>query len=353
MASSGEISKQKIGSTTDGKDVFMFTLKSDEITVNILNFGCVVKDILVPDKTGKVVDVCLGYDSFEGYEENPAFMGAICGRVANRINGATFELDGVKYELSKNDPLGNNMCHGGFKGLTRRWFDWTIDGTKLQLRYTDADGAEGFPGDLSVTVTYELTAESGLMIDYQATTNKPSPVDLSNHFMVNLAGHANGYIGDHVVTMNTTEKLDFNDRFIPTGQVTKTSGTVLDFEKSTLLGDVLDKLPGGDGLHGAHVLPGKKGEKKWVAKAVHPASGRCLEVFTTEPVFVSYSCYYLDFLLKGSKCKDGVVYQKSGGILFMPQGYPDAVNISSFPSCILRPGETYHTTSWYKFGVTN
>lgn len=354
MTSTKEITKEVFGTTKDGKEVYKFTLQAGNVTVRVLNFGCVVKDILVPDRHGNETDVCLGYDTFDGYEKNPAFMGAICGRVANRIDGAMFELDGVKYEVSKNDPLGNNMCHGGFLGLTRRCFDWTIDGTKLKLTYVDVDGSEGFPGDLTVTVTYELTSDSGLMVDYQATTTKPTPVDLSNHFMFNLSGHAGGNIGDHVVSMNTTEILEFNDKFIPTGNVKSVDDTVFDFRKPQTMSDILRKLPNEDGLHFAHVLPGNKCEKKLVARAEHPYSGRYLEVFTTEPAFVSYSCYYLEFLLKQDPCvpcKDGAVYQKTGGLLFMPQGYPNAVNIPSFPSCILRPGEQYHTTTWYKFGL--
>ncbi|XP_060558312.1 galactose mutarotase-like [Ruditapes philippinarum] len=268
MSSAHDIVKEKFGTTKDGKDVYKFTLKAGKISVNILNFGCVVKDILVPDRNGNVVDVCLGYDNFDGYETNPAFMGAICGRVANRIDGATFELDGSKYDVSKNDPLGNNMCHGGFTGLTRRYFDWTINGTKLCLQYVDTDGSEGFPGDVTITVTYELTEESGLMIDYKATTNKPTPVDISNHFMVNLSGHDGGYIGDHVVKMNASQYLEFNEKFIPTGTITNVSGTMYDLQKPTVLNDVLDKMPGKDGLHLAYILPGAKGEKKMVAKYV-------------------------------------------------------------------------------------
>ncbi|KAL4238054.1 hypothetical protein ACF0H5_002765 [Mactra antiquata] len=350
MSSSDSIAKELFGKTKDGKEAYVFTLKAGNITIRVLNYGCVVKDILVPDNDGNIVDVCLGYDSLEDYETNSAFMGSICGRVSNRIDGGAFTLNGVKYDVSKNDPLGNSMCHGGFVGLTRRCYDWSIDGSKLIFTYVDVDGSEGFPGDLFLTVTYELTEESGLMMDYKATTNKPTPVDISNHFMVNLSGHAGGYIGDHVVTMNNIKCIEMNERFIPTGNITETKGTILDFEKPVVLNDVLDKMPGKDGLHSILVLPGQKGEKKTVARAVHPASGRYLEVSTTEPVFVAYGCFYLDFLMKDKKGKDGAVYEKNGGVLFMPQGYVNAMNQPSFPSCILNPGETYHTTSWYKFG---
>lgn len=353
MSSSQPITKEKFGITSDGEEVYKFTLTAGEITVRVLNFGCVVKDILVPDRVGKVTDICLGYDTFDGYETNPAFLGAICDRVANRIDGATFELDSVQYSVSKNDPLGNNMCHGGFVGLTRRYFDYLVEGAKLILTYVDKDGSEGFPGDLNVKVTYELTEEDGLMMDYEATTNKPTPVDLSNHFMVNLAGHANGFIGEHMVCMNTTQILEFNEKFIPTGKVKSVVDSALDFRRPQKVSDILQKIPNEDGLHHAHVLPGKRGERKLVARAEDPESGRYLEVSSTEPVFISYSCYYMDFLLKGSRCKDGAVYQKTGGILFMPQGYPNAVNIPTFPSCVLRPGDKYHTTTWYMFGATS
>lgn len=346
-----EVSKEQYGVTEAGEPVYCFTLKAGDISVRVINEGCSVKDILVPDKEGKVVDVNLGYGDLKSYEANPGFLGCVCGRVANRIDGATFELDGTRYSVSKNDPLGNNMCHGGFKGFSRQYFDWSINGTKLVLTYVDKDGTEGFPGDVTTTVTYELTSENGLMMDYQATTNKPTPVDLSNHFLFNLAGHAAGNIRDHKVMVTAGEMLEFNDKFIPTGEVKSLKNTVLDLQRPVVLDDIIDKFPREDGLCHAYILPGQRGEKKLAARVEHPPSGRYMEVHTTEPVVVNYSGYYLDVLLKGMKCKDGAVYQRSGGLLFMPQGYPDAVNHSKFPSCILRPGETYHRTTWYKFGV--
>ncbi|XP_052768579.1 galactose mutarotase-like [Mya arenaria] len=347
-----EITKEHFGKTSDGKDVYVFILRAGGVTVRVLNFGCVVKEILVPDKDGNITDICLGHDTFEGYEDNPAFLGAICGRVANRIDGATFELDGKRYDVSKNDPLGNNLCHGGFVGFTRRCFDWKIDGFKLILTYTDVDGAEGFPGDVDVTVTYELTSDAEFMMDYQATTNKATPIDMANHFMVNLAGHDHGYVGDHIVTSNSSEILEFNERFIPTGKILSVEGSLFDFRKPVLLGDVLERMPGKDGLHHSHLVQGHDGQKRLVARAEHKNTGRYLEVWSTEPQFVAYSCFYLDFLLKGTPCKAGHVYQKSGGILFMPHKYPNAVNVASFPSVVVRPGETYHASSSYKFGVT-
>ncbi|KAL4237992.1 hypothetical protein ACF0H5_002703 [Mactra antiquata] len=342
-----QINKELFGKTSKGEDVYKFTLTNKtKASVGILNFGCVLYEINLPDKDGNIVDVNLGFDNVKDYEGNNNYFGALCGRVANRIGNAKFTLDGNTYELSKNDPFGGHM----------RVWDYEIEENRLILSYTDPDGSEGLPGDVVTKVTYTFDDDGTLTMDYKSTTNKPTVVDMGSHFMVNLAGHGKGAIRDHVITINADKYLEMGDDFLPTGKfVNVDDDKVMDFRKpKTLEGDVLENLTGKTAFHHAYVFNEDKSnnsEKIFMARVDHPESKRFMEVYSTNKTVFAYSNHYMDVIMKDIPCKDGIVYQKYAAIEFMPMGYPNSINQENFPQSVLRPGEEYHQTAWYKFGV--
>ncbi|XP_061174702.1 galactose mutarotase-like [Saccostrea echinata] len=330
--------------TYDGKDVIQYTLKNSQGTeIQILNFGGIITKILVPDKNGKMDDICLGYDDMKGYETNPFYLGALCGRFANRIANACFTIDGKTYELDKND--GQNSLHGGKGGFHKKVWNSEIDGDVLQLTYVSADGEDKFPGEVKVTVRYQLTEENELVMQYSATTSAKTVINLTNHAYFNLAGQGAENVFDHNVTIKADKYTPQDSTYIPTGTIDDVDGTPFDLRTSKNIGEMIPLVPGNVGYAHNYCFR-TTGEKKYMARVEHPASGRFLEVYSTEPGLVFYTSYYLNETGKG-----GAKYKKYGAFCLEAAHYPDSPNKPNFPSTLLDPSETYQQTTSYKFGV--
>ncbi|XP_046364262.1 galactose mutarotase-like isoform X2 [Haliotis rufescens] len=338
------VTEEEFGKTEAGENVSRYTLTNNNVLVRVLNYGATITDILVPDKHGNVDDISLGFDDITGYQDNTPYIGTVIGRVANRIAGAKFSLDGKTYNLAANH--GSNFIHGGVKGFNKVvWTANVVDGKKLQLRYVSDDGEEGFPGEVTTTVTYELTDDNQLFIQYEARTTKTTPINLTNHAYFNMAGHSAGHIDDHVVRINSDAYAVLDDTFIPTGEIKDVAGTPYDLRSPVRLGDHMTSVPGEKGYTVSYNLE-DSGTLKHVARVEHPPSGRVLEMSTTEPSVMFYTSYYLDATGKG-----GATYGKFGAFCLEAQHHPDSVNQPSFPCTVLRPGETYRQTTVYRFSV--
>lgn len=338
--------------TVDGKPVYLFTLKNkNEITVKITNYGGIITSILVPDKNGRYGDIVLGYDSLKGYLESTPYFGAIVGRFANRIAKGRFTLDGMTYKLAINN--GNNALHGGIKGFDKVVWDASELSDTMQvslvLTYISKDGEEGYPGNLSVKVTYTLTNDNEFRTLIEATTDKATPVNLCNHSYFNLAECDTSILG-HMLTINAERFTVVNDELIPTGELRPVKGTVMDFTAQHVIGQRIDKVSGAapGGYDHNYVLLKKQGELGQAAKLEDPKTGRSLEIFTTQPGIQFYSGNFLDGTIKG---KGGKIYRQYWGLCLETQHFPDSPNQSTFPNSILRPGEKYSETTVYKFCV--
>ncbi|XP_005089148.1 galactose mutarotase [Aplysia californica] len=342
---STKITSEPFGQTEDGQEVTRFTLTNSKgASVKILDYGGRVADINVPDKNGKMGDVSLGFDNIKDYEAHPLFFGGLCGRVANRIAGAEFTLDGKTHKLFVNN--GPNTNHGGKAGFDQRMWKGEIKGDKLVVSYLSVDGEEHFPGDLSVEVTYSLCEDNSLKLEYKATTTKPTILNLTNHTYFNLAGHGAGHLDDHVITMYSDSYLPLDETGVPLGEVKKVDGTEYDLRSPVRMGDRLHNVPGGKGFDINFCLD-NNGEMKLAARVEHPPSGRYLECRTTEPGLQLYSAFYI-YPMTG---KEGAAYGKYGGLCLEAQHYPDSIHKPDFPTTVLRPGETYTQTTIYKFGI--
>jgi len=338
----------------DGRPVILYTLKNSHgVEVRAMNYGGIIQAIRVPDRKGNFADIVLGHDTSEGYMPNPPYIGAIVGRYANRIANGSFTLDGKTYTLPKND--GPNTLHGG----TTRTFDKVMwesqplkDKTGVSFEYLSKDGEEGFPGNLKVKVTYTLTESNELVIDYEATTDKATPINVSQHSYFNLKGEGNGDILDHEVMLNTEKFTPVDKNLIPTGELRPVKGTPFDFTKPTKIGtridDQYDQLVLGHGYDHNFVI-NRKGEGMTLAARVSdPTSGRVLEVSTTQPGVQFYTGNFLDGSVTG---KQGHVYKRRYGFCLETQHFPDSPNHPEFPSTILKPGETFHQKTVFKFSA--
>jgi aldose 1-epimerase len=337
------------GTTAEGDTAQLYTLTNPNgVTVKITNYGGLVTHILVPDKTGQMGDVALGYDSLAGYLKSSPFFGALVGRYGNRIAKGQFVLDGKTYTLAKNN--GNNHLHGGKKGFDKQlWKVLEADADHLKLRYVSPDGEEGYPGTLTTTVTYTLTNANELKIDYEATTDKKTPVNLTNHSYFNLsAGKAKDILG-HQMMLDADRYTVVNDELIPTGELRKVDGTPMDFRQPTAIGARIQQV-GGDpvGYDHNYVLNKATDGLRKIGEAYEPTSGRVMEIFTDQPGVQFYSGNFLDGKITG---KNGQVYGKHAGFCLETQHFPDSPNQPTFPSTILNPGETYETTTIYKFSA--
>jgi aldose 1-epimerase len=351
------IEKSAYGKTPDGTEVSLFTLTNAKgMQALITNFGGIVVSLKVPDKQGKLADVVLGYDSLDGYLENPSYFGAIIGRYGNRIAHGRFELDGKTYTLAKNN--GENSLHGGKTGFnkvvwTPRAFE-SKDGPSLELKYLSKDGEEGYPGDLHVTATYTLTNTNELKIDYAATTDKTTVVNLTNHSYFNLTGTPEKDILEHVLMINADRFTPVDSGLIPTGELKPVAGTPFDFRKPTAVGARIgsddEQLKLGGGYDHNFVLNSapKRGGLTLAARVLEPRSGRVLEVWTTEPGIQFYTSNFLNGSIKG---KGGIAYQKHAALCLETQHFPDSPNHPKFPTTTLKPGEKYHTVTVYKFSA--
>lgn len=348
------IPKMSFGKLADGTPIDIYTLSNGKITAKISTYGGIVTELHAPDKNGKSADVVLGFDSLEGYLAGHPYFGAITGRYANRIAKGKFTIDGKEYSLAVNN--GPNSLHGGLKGFDKvvwKAEETTANGQPaLKMTRTSPDGEEGYPGNLTVSVTYSLTPKNGLRIDYSATTDKPTVLNLTNHSYFNLAGPAAGTILDHELTLAADEFTEVDDNLIPTGKLGKVAGTPLDFTKSTAIGARIGQIPGEPGGydHNFVVKGARAGAKEpvFTAKVKDPKSGRVLNVYTTEPGVQFYTGNFLDGTLKG---KGGVVYKKNQAFCLEAQHYPDSPNHAGFPSTRLNPGETYTQTTIYEFSA--
>lgn len=344
------IAKSLFGKLPSDKPVGLFTLtNANGLVAKITNYGTILTELRVPDRKGRLADVVLGFDNMGQYLKGHPYFGCTAGRVANRIAGGKFMLDGKAYSLAVNN--GPNALHGGLVGFDKvLWKATPLEGAAVKFDYTSADGEEGYPGKLSVTVVMKLTDADEWLIDYTATTNKPAPVNLTNHSYFNLAG--SGDIKSHKLTIAADFYTPTDATLIPTGEIRPVKGTALDFTRPAAIGTRFAKLGGKpQGYDHNFVLRGdatNSGKPALCARVVEPKSGRVMEVFTTEPGVQLYTANWLDGSLTG---KGGFVYQQHTGFCLETQHFPNSVNIPHFPSTILRPGETYRQTTIHRFST--
>jgi len=349
-----ESQKISFGQTEEGKNIDQYVLKNNKgMTVKIITYGGIITELLVPDRNGRVNDVVLGFDDLKGYLKGHPYFGAIVGRVANRIAGGKFKLGDKEYTLAKNN--GPNHLHGGIKGFDKVIWNaepiYRSDGVGVRLSYLSPDGEEGYPGNLSVTVVYLLSNDNELKIEYKATTDRETIINLSNHSYFNLLGAENGLILDHELFINANYYTPVDDTLIPTGEIKPVEGTPLDFRKPTKIGTRIEQVKVGDNPSGYdhnYVLNGGGVKLDLAAQVYEPTTGRFMEVYTTEPGVQFYSGNFLDGTLTGKK---GVVYKKHHGFCLETQHFPDSINHPNFPSVVLKPGQMYTQTTVYKFSV--
>lgn len=336
----------------DGKQVDLYTIQNSKgMKVQVTNYGGKIVSIIVPDRDGNLGDVNLGYESAEAYINGTASIGATVGRYANRIAGGQFELNGQVYKLFKNN--GPNTLHGGKKGY--RFVVWDgrqIDDSSVELSYLSWDGEEGFPGNLKVKVVFSVTEDNELKLEYSATTDKPTVLNLTNHAFFNLRGEGNGDILDHVLWLNAQQFTPTDETAIPTGEYRDVRGTPFDFTSPKPLGRDIDiqneQLAIGKGYDHNFVLNNNDGNLALAARLSEPTTGRIMEVYTTEPGLQVYTANVLTG--EGTDIgKAGKPYGPRSAVCLETQHFPDAPNQPLFPSTVLNPGETFHSTTVYKF----
>ena len=352
----GTIRKESFGKAASGEQIDLYTLSNEKgLEVAITNFGATVVVLKVPDRTGKAADVVLGFDALEGYENGTAYFGATVGRYGNRIGGGKFSIDGRTFTLPKNN--GDNTLHGGIVGFDKKvWKAREIaskGGESLEFSYLSADGEEGFPGNLSVKVVFALPADRNeLKIDYTATTDKDTVLNLTNHSYFNLAGEGKGDILDHVLTLHAKQFTPVDKTLIPTGELRDVAGTPMDFTRATAIGKRInennEQLVFGKGYDHNWVIAseGRKG-LTLAAEAYDPKSGRRLEVLTTEPGVQFYSGNFLD----GSKGKANKAYGQRAAFCLETQHFPDSPNHPNFPSTLLKPHSVFRSQTVFRFST--
>jgi len=339
------------GKTPEGGTVSLYTIQNKNgIKAEVINYGGIVVSLYVPDKYGNLDDIVLGFDDFDSYLNRNPFFGAIAGRHANRIEDASFELNGKKYTLLRNN--GRNHLHGGAKGFDKvLWEVVEHNDSLIKLFYRSTDGEEGYPGNLDVTVTYVLTDNNEWVIDYKAVSDADTVVNLTNHTYFNLAGHGSGSIMDHELKINADKYTVNNEECIPTGEIKDVSGTIMDFRRGKAIepkpqpGD--DTLLFRGGYDHNFVLNKEIENIGWIAELYDPKSGRKMDVYTTKPGVQLYTSNNFDGTLTG---KDGVRYCKWAGVCLETQFFPNAMKHRHFPSPVLKAGEQYNHITIYKFG---
>ena len=348
------VDKAKYGTTKDGVAVDIYTLTNrNGVVAKIITFGALLTELHVPDRDGKMADVVLGFKSLDGYEGAHPYFGATIGRVANRIAKGKFRLGGQDYTLATNN--GPNHLHGGNKGFDKRvWKAQTVpatDGVAVRFTYLSADAEEGYPGAVTASVTYTLTNRNEIRLDYTATTDKATPINLTNHSYFNLAGEGAGDILGHELMLMADRFTPVDDTLIPTGEIAAVRGTVMDFTRSTAIGARIDQVPGaapGGYDHNYVLNSGGGGVLALSAVLREPASGRVLEVLTTEPGIQLYTGNFLDGTLTG---KAGVAYKQHFGMCLETQHFPDSINHPTFPPSVLEAGRTFKSTTVYRFSA--
>lgn len=345
------VTRAPYGTMPDGTPVEAFTLtNTNGVRLTAITLGGIITELHVPDRNGTMGDIVLGFSNLDGYVKDHPFFGAIIGRYGNRIGKAQFSLDGQTYTLAANN--GANHLHGGIKGFDKVVWNAAPAASGVGVVFTrrSTDGEEGYPGNLDVTVTYTLTDQNALVVDYAATTDKATPVNLTQHSYFNLAGR--GPIGGHVLHLNADRYTPVDEGLIPTGAMDAVEGTPFDFRTPTAIGDRIDgahqQLVYGKGYDHNWVLTRQGAGLQLAARVTEPTSGRTLEISTTEPGIQFYAGNFLDGTLTG---KGGEVYAHRSGFCLETQHYPDSPNQSAFPSTILRPGERYTSQTVFTFGV--
>ncbi len=338
-------------SVIDGKPTRMFTMENKNgMVVTLTNYGAKIISVYAPGKNGKFADVMLGFKSIAEYEQYGASHGAVVGPFANRIAGARFTIDSVTYNLPVNN--GKNCLHSGPDSWYRKVWDFQKDGNVTVFSLESADGEFGFPGNKTAKTTYTLTDDNELKIDYEITTDKACHINITNHSYFNLRGEGNGDIIDHILVINADKSTPVNSEMIPTGEIADIRGTDLDFTSPRPIGERIEsqnqQLVFGSGYDFNYVINKAEGELAFAASAYEPESGRYMEVFTTEPGVQLYTGNHLSGKEIG---KSGVAYTKRTGFCLETQHFPDSPNQPAFPSTLVRPGETYKSTTIYKFSA--
>jgi aldose 1-epimerase len=353
-ASKRGVARAPFGKTGNGQTVEIYTLTNAQgVEMRVITYGGIITSLKVPDRHGQFGDVVLGFDTLDGYLKDSPYFGALIGRYGNRIAKGQFVLDGKTYTLATNN--GPNHLHGGVKGFDKVVWNAVpgenADGVSLTLTRTSPDGEEGYPGKLLVTVRYTLTDTNELAIEYRATTDKPTPVNLTQHSYFNLAADAGDILG-HELTIHATKYTPVDNTLIPTGELAPVQGTPFDFQKSTAIGARIDtdnvQLKNGLGYDHNWVLDRSGPGLRAAARLAEPKSGRTLEIATTEPGLQFYSGNFLDGTITG---KGGRVYGRRTGLCLETQHYPDSPNHPDFPSTILQPGQTYSSRTVLTFTV--
>ena len=351
------VSRAQFGQLPDGRRVEVFTLTNAHgLEVRAMTYGAIITSIHTPDRSGKRADIVLGFDSLGGYLGGSPYFGAVVGRYANRIARGQFTLDGVTYHLARNN--GPNSLHGGERGFDKVLWSGepfqTVSTAGVTFRYESPDGEEGYPGTVSVRVTYTLTDADDLIIEYEASTTKATPINLSQHTYWNLHGAGAGDILDHVLTLNAAAFTPVDSTLIPTGQITPAAGTPFDFRTATAIGARIgaanEQLRFGRGYdHNWVIDQASPGALTLAARLEDPVSGRRLDISTTEPGVQFYSGNFLDGTLTG---KGGRTYAHRSGLCLETQHFPDSPNHGNFPSTILRPGQRYQSRTLVAFRLT-
>jgi len=352
-----KISTSTFGTTKEGQQVSRYVLSNHRgVEAVVITYGATLASLKVPGRDGASADVVLGYDSLDGYEADKSFFGATIGRYGNRIARGQFSLNGALYHLPTND--GPNSLHGGPRGFNKRI--WTAvdrsqpDVQVLELTYTSSDGEEGYPGTLRATITYTLPADANeLRMDYRATTDKETVVNLTNHSYFNLSGVMTQQILDHQLLLRAREFTPVDSTLIPTGELRAVAGTPFDFTKTATIAARInqddEQLKYGRGYDHNWVLERpEKAELQLAAQVFEPTTGRVLEVLTTEPGIQFYSGNFLDGTVRG---KGGVLYGHRTGFCLETQHFPDSPNHANFPSTVLKPGQTYRSTTVLRFSI--
>jgi aldose 1-epimerase len=342
-----ELQKQPYGRTPEGTQVDIFTLKnSSGVSAEVITYGCIITSIQTPDRSGKIGEITLGFDSLEGYLAQHPYFGALVGRFANRIAAGKFELDGKQYTLACNEK-GRNHLHGGRAGFDKRvWRAKELlekNEAGVRFSYTSPDGEEGYPGRLEVTVTYSLNEANELSFDYRAEATKATPINLTNHTYWNLSGPGSGAIYGHLLSLNCSYYLAVNEQLIPTGEVLPVEGTALDFREQKAIGRDMGQLPTG---YDHCFIADRKGQRlESIGRLFDPSSGRGFELATTKPAVQLYTGNFLD----GIRGAAGKVFDKHSALCLETEYYPDAPNRPEFPPAVLRPGDTYAHTTVHRF----
>ncbi|MBS0203313.1 MAG: galactose mutarotase [Planctomycetes bacterium] len=343
------VQSEPYGTTAAGEEVTQYSLRNRSgMKVNLIDWGAIITSVEVPDREGKMANVTLSHPDLAAYEENAPYFGGACGRYANRIAGGKFTLDGMEYTLFLNN--GPNTLHGGKEGFMKKlWAAETLQEdtqVSVTLTYVSPDGEEGYPGKLKTAVTYTLTDADELRIDYKATTDKPTVLNLTNHAYWNLGGAGSGLILDHELTLFCSRYLPVDETGIPTGELAPVEGTCMDFLKPHTIGERIDQpVNGSGGYDHCYVVDGEATKLRPAAKVVEPKSGRVLEILTTEPGIQFYTGNFLE-----GNAKTGNT-PRHGAFCLETQHFPDSPNHPDFPTTRLNPGDTYSQTTVHKFTV--